>query len=116
MYEYVYKHVYVCMCVCTYGSQRSALGVIPWDSVHFVFRDNVSHRDLGFTQLGWQLANPMDPPVLGLQMSPSQPGFLYGCWGSNSGHNDCVVTLYQLSCLISATSYQFFNHLKALEI
>ena len=28
----------------------------------------------------------MDPPVLGLQMSPSQPGFLYGCWGSNSGH------------------------------
>lgn len=92
MYVCVFMHVWVfiwaClyMNACTYGSQRSALGVIPW-VLSTLFLEKVSLTGTwDLPRKAGRLVNPMDPLVLGLQMEPSQPGFLYGCWGSNSGH------------------------------
>lgn len=143
--EHVHVSVHVCMCVCVYVSMfmyvcmcvhacmsvymgmfiyecvyiwkpEVSLGCHSLGSVHFVFGESVSHRDLGFTQKGWQAGESHGSSGAGITNGTQSTWLSIWMLGLKLRSHDCVVTLYQLSCLVSSTSYKFFNHLKALEI
>lgn len=112
MYKYVYGHVHVCMCV---HMEARGQPWISWGSVHFVFGESVSFKDLGFTQLGWQAGESHGSSCAGITSGP-QPTWL-SIWmlGIQLRSHACVAKLNQLSCLVCSTSYKFFNHLKVLK-
>lgn len=97
-----------CSCVCVHVEAIGQAWVLLFRTLFPLFFETFCPTDpeIYMIKLGWQASEPhgFSPVsaslVLGVNVGPTLPDFLYDCWGSSSGPHACVETLHQLNYLI----------------
>lgn len=104
MHACVYACAYMHVCACVWLLVQACVYLcVPeasfrhWSSgvIHFIFRDRVSHWELGFTDETWLPGSLTSGIFLSqmpqiLQVCSTMLSFLHGCWVSNSGSPSCI--------------------------